>query len=228
IISRRILKIVYNLPFLLGLSYCRHLRTIRKHLMYLVDTREMSGEEDSKPVDEEFWKRCRAEKTAELEEEFLLRVYWKGIEGTATKELRRQAWPYLLKLFSWDEDPEPKMTEFTTKYREDVDSWRVLEAEVRRQDEEDFLAGTSIYQFAKGCFPSRHRRFPMAERECSIASEVFEDEMPENGMLEKPHHHEGDAILRQFAVNLHRIDKDVERCDRNLIFFSNKENLESL
>ncbi|PIO56829.1 hypothetical protein TELCIR_21770, partial [Teladorsagia circumcincta] len=45
---------------------------------------------------------------------------------------------------------------------------------------------------------------------------------------EKPHHHEGDAILRQFAVNLHRIDKDVERCDRNLIFFSNKENLESL
>ncbi|KAK6035259.1 hypothetical protein COOONC_27236 [Cooperia oncophora] len=153
------------------LSYCRHLRTIRNHLMYLVDTKEMLGEEDALPVDEEFWRRCRSEKTTELEEEFFLRVYWKGIEGTATKELRRQAWPYLLKLFSWDEEPEPKMTEFTAKYREDVENWRVLEAEVRRQDEEDFLA-------------ARHRRFPMPERECSLTSEVFEDEMPENGLVE--------------------------------------------
>ncbi|EYC02328.1 hypothetical protein Y032_0100g3236 [Ancylostoma ceylanicum] len=102
------------------LSYCRHLRTVRKHLLYLVDTREMTGEEDAEPVDEEFWKKCRAMKTPELEEEFLLRVYWKGIEGTSTKELRRQAWPYLLRLFRWDEDPEPKMTEFTEKYRQVV------------------------------------------------------------------------------------------------------------
>lgn len=48
---------------LLGLSYCRHLRTVRKHLLYLVDTKEMSGEEEAMPVDEEFWKRCRTEKT---------------------------------------------------------------------------------------------------------------------------------------------------------------------
>ncbi|KAK6043880.1 hypothetical protein COOONC_18614 [Cooperia oncophora] len=45
---------------------------------------------------------------------------------------------------------------------------------------------------------------------------------------EKPHHSDGEILYRQFAINLHRIDKDVERCDRNLIFFSNKENLESL
>ncbi|KHJ95644.1 hypothetical protein OESDEN_04411 [Oesophagostomum dentatum] len=126
------------------LSYCRHLRTVRKHLLYLVDTREMSGEEDAQPVDEEFWRRCRALRTPELEEEFLLRVYWKGIEGASPKELRQQAWPYLLRLFRWEEDPEPKMTEFTQKYREDVDSWRVLEERVRRQDEEDFIAGTYI------------------------------------------------------------------------------------
>lgn len=132
------------------LSYCRHLRTVRKHLLYLVDTKEMSGEEEAMPVDEEFWKRCRTEKTPELEEEFHLRVYWKGIEGS--KHLRRQAWPYLLKLFRWDEDPEPKISEFTTKYREDVENWRVLEAEVRRQDEEDFLA-------------ARHRKVLLPERE---------------------------------------------------------------
>ncbi|KAJ1365889.1 hypothetical protein KIN20_026355 [Parelaphostrongylus tenuis] len=64
------------------LSYCRHLRTVRKHLMYLVNMREIAGEEETMAVDEEFWRRCRDEKTPELEEEFLLRVYWKGIEGT--------------------------------------------------------------------------------------------------------------------------------------------------
>ncbi|WKX99578.1 hypothetical protein Q1695_014451 [Nippostrongylus brasiliensis] len=196
------------------LSYCRHLRTVRKHLLYLVDTKEMTGEDDAKPVDEEFWKRCRSEKTPEIEEEFLLRVYWKGIEGTSSKELRRQAWPYLLNLFHWDEDPEPKMTEFTTKYRDDVDQWRVLEAEVRRQDEEDFIA-------------ARHRKTSAPGRECSILSDVFDDEWMENG-TNQPQPKNDDIILRQFATNLHRIDKDVERCDRNLIFFSNKENLESL
>ncbi|RCN33028.1 hypothetical protein ANCCAN_21147 [Ancylostoma caninum] len=229
------------------LSYCRHLRTVRKHLLYLVDTREMTGEEDAEPVDEEFWKKCRAMKTPELEEEFLLRVYWKGIEGTSTKELRRQAWPYLLRLFRWDEDPEPKMTEFTEKYRhvpskfpafttfyassvqfrslkcsnahldklkEDVDGWRVLEGQVRRQDEEDFIA-------------ARHRKISQPERECSIASDVFEEDCIENG-VDKPPPTAEEVLFRQFATNLHRIDKDVERCDRNLIFFSNKENLESL
>ncbi|CAJ0598802.1 unnamed protein product [Cylicocyclus nassatus] len=198
------------------LSYCRHLRTVRKHLLYLVDTREMTGEGSCEPVDEEFWKKCRALRTPELEEEFLLRVYWKGIEGTCTKELRQQAWPYLLRLFRWDEDPEPKMTEFTEKYREDVDGWRVLEERVRRQDEEDFIA-------------ARHRRPSFTERELSVVSDVFEEECEENGVQERQQSHDAEELLfRQFAANLHRIDKDVERCDRNLIFFSNKENLESL
>ncbi|KAK6742526.1 hypothetical protein RB195_010036 [Necator americanus] len=196
------------------LSYCRHLRTVRKHLLYLVDTRKMAGEEDTEPVDEEFWGKCRTSKTDELEEEFLLRIYWKGIEGSNPKRLRRQAWPYLLQLFQWNEDPEPKMTEFTEKYREDVERWRSLEGQVRRQDEEDFIA-------------ARHRKPSLPERESSIASDVFEEDFAVNG-LEKNLSNPEDDIFRQFSNNLHRIDKDVERCDRNLIFFSNKENLESL
>ncbi|VDM75846.1 unnamed protein product [Strongylus vulgaris] len=168
----------------------------------------------------------------ELEEEFLLRVYWKGIEGSSTKELRQQvrsqdnffmmashisnAWPYLLKLFQWDEDPEPKMTEFTERYREDVESWRVLEERVRRQDEEDFIA-------------ARHRKPSFTERDLSVVSDVFEEEECEENGMERPQPPNAEeALFRQFAANLHRIDKDVERCDRNLIFFSNKENLESL
>ncbi|EYC02332.1 hypothetical protein Y032_0100g3236 [Ancylostoma ceylanicum] len=98
--------------------------------------------------------------------------------------------------------------------REDVDGWRVLEGQVRRQDEEDFIA-------------ARHRKISQPERECSIASDVFEEDCLENG-VDKPPPTAEEVLFRQFATNLHRIDKDVERCDRNLIFFSNKENLESL
>ncbi|ETN76328.1 hypothetical protein NECAME_03491 [Necator americanus] len=150
----------------------------------------MAGEEDTEPVDEEFWGKCRTSKTDELEEEFLLRIYWKGIEGSNPKRLRRQAgflevgenlpfiltvqaWPYLLQLFQWNEDPEPKMTEFTEKYREDVERWRSLEGQVRRQDEEDFIA-------------ARHRKPSLPERESSIASDVFEEDFVVNGLVRFP------------------------------------------
>ncbi|PAV62790.1 hypothetical protein WR25_23423 isoform A [Diploscapter pachys] len=210
------------------LTYCRHLKTIRKHLLYLVETNVVQGEEDAQPVDEEFWKKCRAEKTPELEQEFLSRVYWKGIEGSNPKELRRQAWPYLIGLFKWDENQEPKTGEFTKKYRynlvfkyiflinfrREVDDWRVLEAEVRKRDEEAFIA-------------ARAKKFSSPVRECSIASDVFEeDSRPEE--LNKDEPCSSEILLTTFTTNLHRIDKDVERCDRNLFFFSNKENLESL
>ncbi|CAI4228871.1 unnamed protein product [Auanema sp. JU1783] len=195
------------------LTYCRHLRTIREHLLYLVNTRQIDNEVELQPVDDAFWKRCRAERTPELEQEFLLRVYWKGIEGSNPKELRRQAWPFLLKLFNWQDSPEPKTSEFTQRYREDVEKWRVLEAEVRRKDEEAFIA-------------ARHRKNSPIPKEDSIMSDVFEEEKQEVVEPEKPK--EEDILLAQFGTNLHRIDKDVERCDRNLIFFSNKENLESL
>ncbi|PAV68793.1 hypothetical protein WR25_20972 [Diploscapter pachys] len=196
------------------LTYCRHLKTIRKHLLYLVETNVVQGEEDAQPVDEEFWKKCRTEKTPELEQEFLSRVYWKGIEGSNPKELRRQAWPYLIGLFKWDENQEPKTGEFTKKYRREVDDWRVLEAEVRKRDEEAFIA-------------ARAKKFSSPVRECSIASDVFEeDNRPEE--LNKDEPCSSEILLTTFTTNLHRIDKDVERCDRNLFFFSNKENLESL
>lgn len=39
---------------------------------------------------------------------------------------------------------------------------------------------------------------------------------------------EWEDLIDKFGANLHRIEKDVERCDRALRFFSNAQNLESL
>lgn len=35
-------------------------------------------------------------------------------------------------------------------------------------------------------------------------------------------------LLDLFSLNLHRIDKDVQRCDRNFWYFLEKDNLEKL
>ncbi|CAJ0943055.1 unnamed protein product, partial [Mesorhabditis belari] len=192
------------------LSYVRHLRTVRSHLMYLVERKELQ-DRGKGPINESFWDQCRQEKTRELEDEFLQRVYWSGIEGESPKELRRRCWPYLIGLFSWDEEMEPKTTNFTEKYRQDVEKWRLWEAEVRRLDEEAFNS-------------ARERR--VSVREASITSDVFEEE---NDSAFRPQSSQDEErLFHLFLTNLHRIEKDVERCDRNLIFFQNKENLESL
>ena len=96
----------------------------------------------------------------ENEEEFLKRVYWRGIEGVNSKEIRRMAWPYLLGLFEWAEYPEGRLEQFTKQYWEDIEEWRVLEAEVRRRDEEAFRAARA-----------RKAASPVREESC----EVFED-----------------------------------------------------
>ncbi|CAB3402709.1 unnamed protein product [Caenorhabditis bovis] len=192
------------------LNYVKHLRTIRNHLLDLINT-DAICKEKSEPVNEEFWNKCRENPTKELETEFLQRVYWTGIDGTNTKELRRQAWPYLLGLFEWSESPEYRMETFTQKYREEIEEWKILEEEVRRRDEEAFIA-------------ARSKKATSPIREGSMMSEVFED--PDEPTCSIFDEHE--RLVKMFMANLHRIDKDVERCDRNLIFFSNRDNLESL
>lgn len=37
-----------------------------------------------------------------------------------------------------------------------------------------------------------------------------------------------EALINDFGANLHRIEKDVDRCDRTSAFFSNDENLSKL
>ncbi|CAI5446177.1 unnamed protein product [Caenorhabditis angaria] len=190
------------------LSYVRHLRTIRQHLLHLVNTTKENGDESEyEVVDEKFWKECRSNPTAESETEFLRRVYYCGIES---KELRRFAWPYLMGLYTWNEQNcEQRLEEYTRRYLNDIEEWRVLETEVRRRDEEAFIA-------------ARAKKTATPLREGSIINEVFEDEPTCS------HRDDHEHLVVSFMANLHRIDKDVERCDRNLIFFSNKDNLESL
>ncbi|KAJ1365888.1 hypothetical protein KIN20_026354 [Parelaphostrongylus tenuis] len=53
---------------------------------------------------------------------------------------------------------------------------------------------------------ARQRKPSIPERECSMMSDVFDEEWMESELEQQPVKDE-DALLRQFAANLHRIEK---------------------
>uniref|UniRef100_A0A1I7XTF1 Rab-GAP TBC domain-containing protein n=1 Tax=Heterorhabditis bacteriophora TaxID=37862 RepID=A0A1I7XTF1_HETBA len=55
---------------------------------------------------------------------------------------------------------------------------------------------------------ARQRKTSPPPRECSVVSDVFEEDRHLNN-VDTPS--EGEGLLNQFATNLHRIDKDVDR-----------------
>jgi hypothetical protein len=63
---------------------------------------------------------------------------------------------------------------------------------------------------------------PPPLRDKSMSSDVFENN---NSPSDKS---DQEKLIEDFGTNLHRIEKDVERCDRNTEFFSNRDNLNSL
>lgn len=199
------------------LAYCGHLRTIRTHLSRLVDTKT-AIEGIAGPVNEDFWKECRKTKSVRLEKEFLSRVYRYGINGHEPCMLRRKAWPYLLGLVEWTQDFEQLKNTFRAKYYSDVVEWEKIEKIVRERDKEAFAAARLRYRTCNG-EPN------MSFRESSLNSEVFEENEESQKIQGKS---DEEDLIAKFGANLHRIEKDVDRCDRSSAYFAKKENLEKL
>lgn len=155
------------------LAYCRHLKTIRTHLSGLVNTKSIYPEAVEGPVDTEFWKKCRKEKTQKLFNEFIKRTYIYGIEP----ELRVEAWPYIIKLVNWSEELPEYLTVMEEKYTQDLQRWGTIEEKVILRDQEAFKAARLRQSSVNG-----DMSFPPI-REQSFASDVFEEEPPqkENG-----------------------------------------------
>ncbi|VDK28682.1 unnamed protein product [Gongylonema pulchrum] len=188
------------------LAYCGHLRTIRTHLSHLIDTKTVV-ENIAGPVNEDFWTECRNTKSEKFKKEFLSRVYRYGINGNEPCMLRRKTWPYLLGLVEWAQDFEKLKNTYRAKYYSDVVEWEKIEKIVHERDQEAFAIGPNT-----------------SFRELSLNNEVFEEAEEPQKNQEK---NDEDLIIK-FGANLHRIEKDVDRCDRSSPYFAKKENLEKL
>lgn len=149
--------------------------------------------------------------------EFIRRIYFYGINP----DLRFEAWPYLIKVVPWDKELDELLPDMEEKYTRDLQKWGTIEEEVIRRDQEAFKAARLRQSSANGDF-----NFPPI-REQSINNEVFEEEIAslrKNGEFED----EVPDIVEEFGANLHRIEKDVDRCDRSTEFFSKTDNLKRL
>ncbi|EFO14720.2 hypothetical protein LOAG_13796 [Loa loa] len=201
----------------IGLAYCGHLRTIRNHLSCLVDSKVII-EETTGPVNEDFWRECRNLKSEKMEKEFLSRTYRFGINGNEPFMLRRKVWPYLLGLVNWTQDFEQLKNTYRAKYYNDVVEWEKMEKIVRERDQEAFVAARLRYHT---CNAESNVSFQGP----SLSNEVFE-ESSELPIGQKDN--EEEDLMSKFSANLHRIEKDVERCDRSSAYFAKKENLQKL
>ncbi|KAI6176851.1 Small G protein signaling modulator 1 [Aphelenchoides bicaudatus] len=200
------------------LIYCKHMKTIRTHLVCTIDSQRLEDDEHFEAVDELLWQKCRELKTDEIYREFLIRCYFKGIKHA----LRPKIWPFLLQLIPWDKEIEDYMPEWRAKYKQEVAEWKVFESEVVKRDSEQF----QIARMRQSSNVEDYKCPPI--RGNSTCSEVFaaEPNSPTANCVEEKN--EQNQLIEEFGTNLHRIEKDVERCDRHTEFFSNRENLESL
>uniref|UniRef100_A0AC34PUH8 Small G protein signaling modulator 1 n=1 Tax=Panagrolaimus sp. JU765 TaxID=591449 RepID=A0AC34PUH8_9BILA len=199
------------------LAYCRHLKTIRTHLSSLVTSQIIDPTKVKGPVDQTFWDQCRNEKKPKSYKEFIERTYCFGIKP----EIRYDVWPYLIKMVPWDKRLEDVLPEMEDQYTTDLQTWGTIEEEVIRRDQEAFKAARLRQSSANGDF-----HFPPI-REQSITSDVFEEDANVSGKNNAVEEETID-IIEEFGSNLHRIEKDVDRCDRGTEFFSKTDNLKRL
>ncbi|KAI6201561.1 Small G protein signaling modulator 1 [Aphelenchoides besseyi] len=195
----------------------RQITYVRTHLACTVNSQRLKPNNDTAPVDEKFWRKCRQQKTTEIHQEFLIRCYFHGIEH----ELRRDVWPYLLQLIPWKEEVGDYLDNWRHLYVAETRIWGEIETEVIKRDCEQFKNA----RLRQSSNIEEYRSPPM--RDESINSDVFVDSNSptENGTETKS---QRELLIEEFGTNLHRIEKDVERCDRHTSFFSSRENLDSL
>ncbi|EHH20097.1 hypothetical protein EGK_02885 [Macaca mulatta] len=188
------------------LAYCRHLSTVRTHLSALVNHMIVSPDlpcDAGQGLTARIWEQYLQDSTSYEERELLRLIYYGGIQP----EIRKAVWPFLLGHYQFG------MTETERKevdeqihacYAQTMAEWLGCEAIVRQRERESHAAALAKCSSGASLDSHLHR---MLHRDSTISNE------PE--------------LLDLYTVNLHRIEKDVQRCDRNYWYFT-PANLEKL
>ncbi|XP_024944502.1 small G protein signaling modulator 1 isoform X2 [Cephus cinctus] len=195
------------------LAYCRHLSTVRTHLSGLVNGKIVEGNaEDREGLTVEKWRELSEDGCTSDRAQVLRLVYYGGV----APELRKEVWPYLLGHYQWgsSSNERQELDEGTRQsYETTMSEWLAAEAVARQRDR----LGSESSQGSSGS---------------NEEGEKEPDDSPEREDPGSPASSQGSTyskeLLDLFALNIHRIDKDVQRCDRNYWYFAPTDNLEKL
>uniref|UniRef100_A0A6Q2XDS0 Small G protein signaling modulator 2 n=1 Tax=Esox lucius TaxID=8010 RepID=A0A6Q2XDS0_ESOLU len=226
------------------LAYCRHLSTVRTHLSALVNHNIVPPDkpcEASGGLSKDMWSKYQKDCKNYKELELLRLVYYGGVQH----EIRKEVWPFLLGhyKFGMGKKDMSQVTNTPHNWKCLFDCFSVhlsvrlsvcpLRPLVEFDSPDSGLPSSRNYSVASG-----HSQIlssiedgqsmeeevgPEDEAQIRTPSQGRDDSLSEEKLCSQL-----DKLMTSgMALNLHRIDKDVQRCDRNYYYFTT-ENLEKL
>uniref|UniRef100_A0A672K4W6 Small G protein signaling modulator 2 n=1 Tax=Sinocyclocheilus grahami TaxID=75366 RepID=A0A672K4W6_SINGR len=194
------------------LAYCRHLSTVRTHLSALVNHNIVPPDkpcEASGGLSKDVWSKYQKDCKNYNELELLRLVYYGGVEH----EIRKEVWPFLLGHYKFGMDKKDMIDEkITARYQQVMREWKACEVIVKQREKE--MQSAIFSKLSSGSSIDSHV-LRLLHRDSTISNEFYQCTC------------EQIELLDTVALNLHRIDKDVQRCDRNYYYFTTS-NLEKL
>ncbi|XP_031712273.1 small G protein signaling modulator 1 isoform X4 [Anarrhichthys ocellatus] len=188
------------------LAYCRHLSTVRTHLSALVNHTIVAPEvpcDAYKGLTTDVWQTFLQDCTAYDEKELLRLVYFGGVDAS----LRKEVWPFLLGHYQFGmSEAERKEVDEQVRvcYQQTMREWLCCEEIVRQREKEQHAAALAKCSSVVSMDSSSQK---MIHHNSTVSNEQ--------------------ELLDLYTLNLHRIEKDVQRCDRNYWYFT-PANLEKL
>uniref|UniRef100_A0A670Z0Y5 Small G protein signaling modulator 2 n=1 Tax=Pseudonaja textilis TaxID=8673 RepID=A0A670Z0Y5_PSETE len=240
-----------------GLAHCRHLSTVRTHLSALVNHSIIPPDKPTSAAEgltKEVWSKYQKDKKNYKELELLRLVYYGGVQHDIRKEVWPFLLGHY-KFGMNKKEMELVDRDIVRRYQKVMSEWKACEVVVKLREKESqtttkFSSGSSIDSHVQrlihrdstisndvrqsggnnGLFMTCGLQFP-----AWLVREFWELKSDTTGKYPPLFSNRFITRLCIFqiemldtvALNLHRIDKDVQRCDRNYWYFT-AENLEKL
>lgn len=129
------------------LSYVRHLKTVRTHLLWLVHHNKVpsgeNGMDFSQGLTEQVWRGLYHTGQIKDEEAVKKYVYYGGMDHS----IRKEVWPYLLGHYKFGSTPKDRQeTDRATReeFHAIVDEWKDVENVILQQEKEQEIDGISV------------------------------------------------------------------------------------
>ncbi|KAM3873889.1 small G protein signaling modulator 1-like [Diretmus argenteus] len=208
------------------LAYCRHLSTVRTHLSALVNPTIVDPDvpyDARGGLSVEVWGSFLKDCSAYEEQEIQRLVYFGGVAPT----LRKEVWPFLLGHYHFTMTEKCRLQldeEMQTIYEQTMKEWQGCEAIVRQREREKHAEALARCSSGASVERGPVQRDSTISTDSSLSSSSEHQNAPSQTDSSSSTQQEQ---LDMYLINLHRIDKDVRRCDRTYWYFT-PANLEKL